>query len=290
MSDHVHGLGFQGFSFSYANSGKKQVRGVSLDIPPGAFVVMCGPTGCGKSTLLRALVGLVPRFYPGEFFGNIRVCNIPDTVQAEVQDLATQVGLVFQDPENQIVTMKVEREVAFGPENLGLPVEEIRDRTDRALAGVGITRLRDRVPSHLSGGEKQAVAVASVLAMKPTFVVLDEPTANLDPTKAAEVVGLLKTMQVEQALGIIVVEHRLDLVLPAATHVLLVRDGEVVLFAPVEDAINNPVFYESDINVPELCLLQRDLIAAGLWTGPILRDSGLVATRVSEILSGGTRS
>lgn len=170
-------------SYTYPGSTKPTLTNVNFSVEEGEFILLTGPSGCGKTTLCRCLNGLIPNSYGGEFNGQVIVDGLV-TTEHPVYEIAQHVGLVFQNPENELFCTSVEREVAFGPENLALPREEIRKRVEESLAMVGISHLRDKSPEELSGGEQQKVAIAALLAMKPKILVLDEPTANLDPASA----------------------------------------------------------------------------------------------------------
>jgi len=201
---------------------------MSFDMSPGEFVVLTGPSGCGKTTICRCLNGLIPNFYSGEFTGELIVdgMNVKDHSTAE---MATHVGLVFQNPENQLFSLSIERDVAFGPENLGLSREETRKRVDWALEVTGITDLKDKPPYELSGGQQQRAAIAAVLAMQPKVIVLDEPTSFLDPRSALEILGVISGLNERLGITIILVEHRLDLVSKHANRVIVMDDGKIVL-------------------------------------------------------------
>ena len=157
----------------------RALQGIDLSIAPGSFVLIGGPSGGGKSTLAHALMGLIPQAIPAQVQGGISVAGL-DPRQHSVAQLATQVGLVFQNPATQLFNGTVEEEIAFGPRNLRLRPSEIAERVDYGLQATGCTHLRHRAVRRLSGGEQQRVAIASILAMRPTLLILDEPTANLD--------------------------------------------------------------------------------------------------------------
>jgi len=154
-------------TYTYPGGTKPSIRDVSIKIEKGDFVLITGPSGCGKTTLCRCFNGLIPHFYQGEMKGEITVAGL-NIVKHEISELARQVGLVFQNPENQLFALSVEKDVAFGLENLGVPREEMRKRVDWALNLTGTYGLRERAPHELSGGQQQRVAIASVLAMQPT--------------------------------------------------------------------------------------------------------------------------
>ncbi len=211
----------------YPAAPDEALRGLGLHIAPGEFVLLTGPSGCGKSTLARLLNGLIPHIIPGELRGQVRVHGL-DTRQRPVAALATQVGLVFQIPETQLFNRTVEEEVAFGPRNLGLSGEEVAGRVAWALAAVGIEGLWRRAVRELSGGEKQRVAIASVLALRPAVLVLDEPLANLDAAGAALVLDSLRRLHREAGLTVLVIEHKTRALLPLADRALIMDRGRIV--------------------------------------------------------------
>lgn len=182
---------------------------LSLHIGEGELVVVAGPSGSGKSTLLRCLNGLVPHFYGGRFAGRVRVAGL-DTRTYEPRHLAATVGFVFQNPESQFVTGCVADEIAFGLENFGVPSATLRLRVEEMLDQLGIAALRDRLLHTLSGGEKQRVAIAAALALRPRVLALDEPTSQLDPEAAEEVLTALQRLNADLGLTVVLAEHRLE--------------------------------------------------------------------------------
>jgi len=215
-------------TFTYAGAGKPSILEINIAVEPGEFVVLTGPSGCGKTTVCRCLNGLVPNFYSGEMTGSVKVTDL-DVRKTSTMELAKQVGFVFQNPENQLFSLSVERDVAFGPENLGLPRDEIRRRVDWALQATGISHLRNMAPYELSGGQQQRAAIAAVLAMKPRLMVLDEPTSFLDPKSAQEILDVISQLNKELKITILLVEHRLDAVSRYADRVVIMDKGRVVL-------------------------------------------------------------
>jgi len=207
---------------------RPSIQNISLDISAGEFVVLTGPSGCGKTTICRCLNGLIPNFYSGDFSGELIVdgMNVKDHTTAE---LASHVGLVFQNPENQLFSLSIERDVAFGPENLGLSREETRKRVDWALGVTGIIDLKDKPPYELSGGQQQRAAIAAVLAMQPKVIVLDEPTSFLDPKSALEILEVISSINKRLRITIILVEHRLDIVSRHANRVIVMNESRIVL-------------------------------------------------------------
>ncbi len=219
-------LKIESVTFRYEGSKKPALTEISLDVGRGEFLLVAGLSGSGKSTLLRLLNGLIPHFYRGEMRGRVLVDGV-DTREVSVAQLARKVGLVFQNPDNQIVTLRVDREIAFGLENLGLPREEIVRRIDEVLRKLGIEHLRKRSTAELSGGEKQLVAIASVLAMRPEVLVLDEPTSELDPFSSARIAKVLGNLN-REGITVVVAEHRLDLFAPRAGRMVVISGGRIV--------------------------------------------------------------
>lgn len=221
-----HAIEVSGLRFAYPD-GKQALRGVGLTVDPGERVALLGPNGAGKTTLALHLNGL----YRG-LEGAIRIGGtaIDDTTLREVR---SRVGLVFQDPNDQLFMPTVREDIAFGPANLGLDGDEIDRRIGEALASVDATELVGRVPHHLSGGEKRKAAIATVLAMRPDLLVLDEPSSGLDPATRRELIELLKTLEVTQ----LVVTHDLLLAYELCPRSIIMDDGRVVATGPTKDLL-----------------------------------------------------
>ncbi|PKQ28039.1 MAG: ABC transporter [Candidatus Anoxymicrobium japonicum] len=219
----------ENLSYWYPRRDVPALSDVSLRVSPGEFILLVGASGSGKSTLCRAVNGLVPHFYGGRIAGKVKVAGT-DTATTDVRDLARVVGMVFQDPESQLISENPVAEVAFGLENIGLEPQQIRKRVEEVLASLRLSPLRDRRVSELSGGEKQKVALASVLAMHPRIIVLDEPTSQLDPISAEEFLSTLKSLNDELGLIVILAEHRVERCFHFADRVVAL-DGGTVVFA-----------------------------------------------------------
>jgi energy-coupling factor transporter ATP-binding protein EcfA2 len=203
-------------------------RGLDLEVEAGEFVSVMGPTGVGKTTLCLALNGIVPHSTGGTFGGDVWVQGL-NTKETDVATLASEVGIVFQDPESQFFNMTVEDEVAFGPESLGLAPELIAERIEWALETVGMQSYRRRSPFHLSGGQKQRVAIASVLAMQPQILVLDEPTSGLDPMGKAEVFQVVRELKNQAGMTIIMVEQDAETIAEFSDRIIVLADGAVAM-------------------------------------------------------------
>lgn len=223
---------FDNVSYSYPLADRPALSHLSLDIAAGEFLLVVGESGAGKSTFLRALNGLVPHFYGGCFSGNVSVAGL-NTKYVEPRDLSAHVGFVFQDPEAQFVVDRVEDELVFAMENFGLPEATMRLRVEEVLDQLGIAHLRRRSIATLSGGEKQRVAIAGVLTLHPQILVLDEPTSQLDPLAAEEVLTALERLNTDLGLTIILAEHRLERVVQYADRVLyLPSNGQPAALGP----------------------------------------------------------
>lgn len=220
-------LKIENYTFSYLDSQVPALSSVNLEIKKGEIVVLAGPSGCGKSTLLKSIVGLIPHMYSGSWSGSVIVDGI-EVAKSKISDLAKKVGFVFQNPENQIFMFSVERDVAFGLENLGVSMKEMRERVDWALSLLGIQSLAHKAPHELSDGQKQRTAIAGVLAMKPSILILDEPTSLLDPYTAYEVIGIVRKLNETLGITSIIVEHRLDLVSSIASRIVIMDNGRIV--------------------------------------------------------------
>ncbi len=228
------------------------LQDIDLEIEQGEFVSIMGPTGIGKSTLCLALVGIVPQSTGGTIKGDVFVHGM-NTKQHPVPELAQQVGLVFQDPETQLFNPTAEAEVAFGLESLGIPPDEIGRRIDWALEVVGIRSLRERHPAQMSGGEKQRLAVASILAMKPSIIVLDEPTSNLDPAGKQEVFAAVAALREAHGATIVIVEHESEYIAEHSDRVVVMSEGTVTLAAPPAEVFGDlPRMRSAGLAVPQV--------------------------------------
>ncbi|WP_424739327.1 energy-coupling factor ABC transporter ATP-binding protein [Infirmifilum uzonense] len=217
----------EGVYYRYPDSSDWVLKNINFKAGEGEFILILGPSGCGKSTLARVLNGLIPNFYGGLLDGKINIVG-NDPREVPTYEMSRHVGFVFQNPENQLFFTNVEREVAFGLENLGYPPDEIRRRVLKVLEEYDLMELREKSPFELSGGQQQKVALASVMALEPRVLILDEPTANLDPLSALKVLGLVKKKTLESKLATLVIEHRLEIVLPFAERVVVMAEGEIV--------------------------------------------------------------
>ncbi len=215
---------FEQLTYHYPNAESPILRDLTLEIEEGEFLLVMGPSGAGKSTLLRCLNGLVPHFYGGTVAGQVRVDG-RDPVALGPRGMADLVGFVLQDPEAQFVVDKVEDELAFALENQGLDPMVMRKRVEEVLDQLNIAHLRRRSVNTLSGGERQRVAIAAVMTLQPQVLVLDEPTSQLDPQAAEEVLDTLVKLNQDLGLTVILSEHRLERVVQYVDRILYLPGG-----------------------------------------------------------------
>jgi len=251
-------------TYSYPGGTRPSIRDVSLSIERGEFVILTGPSGCGKTTICRCFNGLIPNFYTGELKGELRVAGL-NVSEHPIYEMAKRVGLVFQNPENQLFALSVEKDVAFGLENLGMPRDQIRERVDQALKITGIEELRERAPHELSGGQQQRVAIASVLAMQPEIMIFDEPTSFLDPVGAQRIFEVINDLNKKLGITVILVEHRLDLASRYADHVIIMDAGQIILDGEPREVFNSETARLLGVGIPK---------AVNLWR--LLQENGLV--------------
>lgn len=258
----------EGLSFTYAGSHAPALSDVSLRVERGEFIIVTGPSGCGKSTLCRCLNGLIPHFYPGRMEGNVEIFGL-NTRLYTPKHLARLVGLVFQNPENQLFSLSVERDVAFGPENLGFPREETVRRVEEALSLMGLEGVRERAPYELSGGQQQRAAIASILAMRPEIIVLDEPTSFLDPKSSLEIIEAISLLNRRLGVTVVLVEHRLDVASRFADKVYILDKGRVVDEGPPSKVYGRRETHLLGVGIPRISLLFQLLRERGAPVGDI---------------------
>src|SRR5512142_1926770 len=239
-------------SFRYRDRQGTAINDISFEVHPGEILLIAGASGCGKTTLVRAVNGLIPRSYKGELNGRILVFG-EDTAGWKLSQISQKVGTVLQDPERQILGTTVLHEVGFGLENLNLPRDEIFQRVDEALSLLKITHLRNRETFLLSGGEKQKVALAGVLAMRPRILLLDEPLASLDPASAQDSLDMVRKLA-DQGMTVLMVEHRVEDVLRIRPdRVMFLTDGRIRY-------LGEPNGLSKAVNYHEVKLPAKDIV------------------------------
>ena len=249
----------QDLSFTYKGENKPALQEIRLAVPDGGFLGIIGPAGAGKTTLARTLTGMIPHHYAGDFYGSVTV-NGKDTFETTLPELSRLVGMVFQDVDSQIVSPMVEDELLYGLENFGVPREEIPARMEEALRKVGIPDLRDRTIGSLSGGQRQKVAIASILALKPQILVLDEPTGELDPRSSRQVFSLLRELNEEQGVTVIIIEQKIMLLCEYARQLEVLSEGKIVRQGDTRAVLEHSEELEAlGVNCPRVMSLSREL-------------------------------
>ncbi|UCE57830.1 MAG: ATP-binding cassette domain-containing protein [Candidatus Bathyarchaeota archaeon] len=270
-------------AYTYSGAKKAALKGVSVTIESGEIVILTGPSGCGKTTLCRCFNGLIPHFYGGKIEGEVVVAG-HKVVDQTIYELARHVGLVFQNPENQLFALSVEKDVAFGLENLAVPRDEMIKRVDWALQMTGIEDLSERPPHELSGGQQQRVAIACVLAMQPDVMILDEPTSFLDPVGAQKIFEVINELNKELGITIILVEHRLDLASKYADHVVVMDEGKVVLDGEPRGVFNSEKARLIGVGVPKATRLYQILRENGTHLSGVPVTSEEASKLLLEVL------
>ncbi len=250
-------------SYTYPNAKAPALCDISLEIEEGEFILLTGPSGCGKTTFCRALNGLIPHFYKGQLEGRVSVAGL-DTQEHPTLKLAQSVGLIFQNPDNQIFALTVEKDIAFGLENLGVPKERMKEEVAWASENTGISHLMDRATHELSGGQKQRLTIASILAMHPRIIVMDEPTSFLDPLGAERIFGVLSKLNQEYGMTIILIEHRMDLAVKHAERIIVFNEGRVINDGPPDLIFTDPETKLIGVGIPRIVELAQRFRDRGL--------------------------
>lgn len=276
---------FQNVTFGYTDDSESQVveenviENMNLKIEKGDFVAVLGHNGCGKSTLAKLCNAIV---VPQS--GRVLIDGVDTADEAKLYDIRRKVGMVFQNPDNQIVATIVEDDVAFGPENLGVDPEEIRVRVDEALKSVGMYEFRHFEPHKLSGGQKQRVAIAGIIAMKPQCIVFDEPTAMLDPRGRKEVMKTAKMLNEEYGITVIFITHYMDEAVKA-NRVIVMDKGRIILDGtPKEVFVNVDTLKNAKLDVPEATELTHLLIKDGINLNKDILDIDELADAIVNIM------
>ncbi|MDN7228078.1 ABC transporter ATP-binding protein [Planococcus sp. N064] len=262
MADIV--IELQNVSYRYPVSDDYVLKDVSFTIEKGKFTAIIGNNAAGKTTLCNAIRGFIPHFYKGDLEGTVRVDG-KDTQETQLGQMAEQVGYVFQNPFIQVSGVKdnVFEEVAYGLENLGVPVDEIRLRVEEILKLVNIDHLRNKNPFELSGGQRQRVALASIIVMDPDILVIDEPTSQLDPVGTEQIFDIIRLMK-ERGKTIVLVEHKMDLIAEYADDLLVMSEGELVMQGPVREIFGNPEYERYNIQYPHVTEVALQLQKSGM--------------------------
>ena len=251
---------------------------ISFTIQPGEFIGVIGENGAGKSSLCQALVGLIPNFYKGAYGGKVLLDEI-NVAESDMAEICQSIGIVFQNPFNQITGAKltVYEEIAFGLENMGLPRNEMIERIDEALELLGITSYRNRHPFDLSGGQMQRMAIASIMAMRPQVMILDEPTSQLDPQGSEEVFKAVQSLA-QKGITIIMVEHKMEKIASYSNRVMLLHKGKLIDFDTPQKVFSRVDLESYGVNAPAFTRICKALDLK-------LPDSGLYPVTLEEATS-----
>lgn len=239
----------ENLSFKYFGCNDFALKDINIKIGKGEFIGIIGKSGSGKSTLLHCLTGIIPHEIKGEKTGSVIINNL-NTDEHGISEITNQLGIVFQNPEIQLFNISVEDELAFICENLAYPIDEIKKSVDFALDTIGIRHLKDEYPFNLSGGEKQKVAIASVLTVRPKILVLDEPTSELDAKGKETVFKTLKKLK-NDGMTIILVDHNLDGSYKLADKLILLDDGKIEMFGETENILKSPMIESLGLRLPQ---------------------------------------
>ena len=254
----------QELTFKYTDSKKNALENITLNIEKGDFVGIIGESGAGKTTFCSCLNGLIPHHYTGDYYGSVKVEG-QDTFEIKPDKLALKVGSVFQDIESQIVSYFVEDEILFGLENFGVPADQIEGRITEALEALDIADLRHREISTLSGGQKQKVVFASILALQPEYLILDEPTGELDPASSLQIFKLLKKLNEEKGITIIIAEQKIMLLCEFVKKLLVLEKGTCVHYGEIRSTLTHQrEMEEAGINCPRVLTLAGKMMDEGL--------------------------
>ncbi len=250
-------------SYKYPLEDREILKNINLDIKKGEFWAVIGKNGSGKTTLCNVLRRFIPDFYKGELKGKITLEG-KELKDYSTKEIVQKVGFVFQNPFTQISGVKetVFEEIAFGLENLALDAEYIRKRVEETLKLLRIEELRDKNPYELSGGQGQKVALASIIAMDPEIMVIDEPTSQLDPKGTEEIFEIIDILK-KEGKTIILVEHKLELIAEYAEKVMVLNEGEMILSGNTEDVLKNKILLEKEIGIPQYAALAYKLMDEG---------------------------
>ena len=237
----------------------RAIDGVSLDVNKGDFIAIIGANGSGKSTLAKHINAIL---YPSE--GTVWVNGLNTVKEENLWEIRRSAGMVFQNPDNQIIASVVEEDVGFGPENLGVPTEEIWERVETSLKAVGMLEYRAQSPNKLSGGQKQRVAIAGIMAMKPDCIVLDEPTAMLDPDGRKEVISTIQWLNQHEGITVLLITHHMDEVINA-DKIFVMEQGKIVMQGTPKELFSRiPEIKKYRLDVPQVTELAYELKKAGV--------------------------
>lgn len=265
----------ENLKYKYPQTDKLALDDISFTIEPGEFIGIVGRNNAGKSTLCQALVGLVPLFYKGAYGGKVFIDDM-EVAKSDISDMCRKIGIVFQNPFNQVTGSKtsVYEEIAFGLENIGIPRAEMIKRIDESMELLDISKYKDRNPFDLSGGQMQRMAIASIIAMRPEVIILDEPTSQLDPQGSEEVFQAVQALS-KKGITIIMVEHKIEKIAQYSDKVMLLDDGKLIAFDTPQKIFSMDNILDYGISPPAFTQICRGL---GIYD----RESSLYPVTLDE--------
>lgn len=277
------------FSFRYPDAEDFTLREINLRIPQGDFVGITGASNAGKSTLAYAMNGVIPHHYSGDFYGEV-LLDGQDTVTTPLSVLSGSAASVFQDIDAQMVSMVVEDEILFGLENKGISYPEAKDRMDAMLDMAGIGDLKQRVINSLSGGQKQKVLLCAAMALLPKVLILDEPTAELDPSSSLQIFEMLKRLNEELGITIIIIEQKIALLCEYVKNMAVLLDGSLIAYGPVEAVVaDGGALERAGVHCPRIVTLARKLQTSNLYDGRIPATMAQAEQMVNRVLQADNR-
>ncbi len=282
----------QELTFKYTGSKHNALENITLEIEKGEFVGIIGESGAGKTTLCNCINGLIPHHYTGDFYGSVKVDG-EDTFDVDAGKLALKVGSVFQDIESQLTGYFVEDEILFGLENFGIPADQIEKRIASALETLGISELRHREISTLSGGQKQKVVFAAILALEPQILVLDEPTGELDPASSVQIFALLKKLNEEKGITIVIAEQKIMLLCEFVKKLIVLEKGTCVHYGEIRSTLTHQKeMEEAGINCPRVLTLTGKMEKENLLPADCTGEGRIClnANEAAEIVKKATMS
>lgn len=277
-------ISIENLSFTYEHGTRKALDEISMTIERGDFLGIIGESGAGKSTLGHCINGIIPHHFHGDYYGHV-VIDGQDTFQLALTDISRIIGTVSQDVDSSMVAAIVEDELLYGLENFGVAREEIEERVNRTLEEVGIAELKDRRIVTLSGGQKQKVALAAIMALRPDVILLDEPTAELDPVSSRQMFELLKELN-DSGITVIIIEQKVMLLAEFAKHILVLEHGKSVLQGSTEEVLQHTErMQEIGINCPRVARMSVKLNKAGVGNGSVAATVPQACEYVREVLA-----
>lgn len=274
----------ENLSFKYQHGEAFALKDINLTIKKGEFVGIIGNSGAGKTSFTCALNGMIPHHYQGDFYGSVKVKGL-DTVDVKPVVLSKFVGSVFQDVDAQMVASMVEDELLFGLENFNIPKEEIEERIQNALDTIGILHLRNRMINTLSGGQKQKVAIAAIIALRPELLILDEPTGELDPKSSRQIFEMLQMLNVKYNMTIVIVEQKIMLLCEFVKRLLVLDEGRLAFDGNTKAVLRHKGELEAlGVNVPRIITLADTLNKRGYYTEQVPINLSEAKMMIEEVL------